>query len=377
MTSASLIIASAAPDCDAVLEADLCFHMGERDWYNFRAMEQVCTREFPHKGCAAFERSRFLGGGFYRRFCKIEGSEVLCYAPRPLDRMHLLVLIAIQRDLPLMESGPTYFFDLWDRRYLDYGSFFETNVPIPVFQYHRYSGRAAIINPLPHYHEYPSQNNPPLVDRAPFRAKKSRMFWRGRLHGTVIIGDEKRDLLEFCVDPQSSEADRLAALRQSLRVRLCEAASQTDALDAGLTINWANPIWSGSGPVPMLEALRREKISPADQLENKYLLALDGYDGPSVHYWAHATNSLVLRQESPWQMFGDSYFAPWVHYVPFSSDGSDLFEKFEWCERNQTECERMVENAKRAWSILFDPGYQCERRKAVFARYYEWYKDSL
>jgi hypothetical protein len=83
---------------------------------------------------------------------------------------------------------------------------------------------------------------------------------------------------------------------------------------------------------------------------------------------------LVLRQESPWDAFGDCYFQPWVHYVPFARDGGDLVEKIEWCEAHLSQCAGMVANAHRAWSVLFDADYQAERRRAVHAAYRSWFE---
>ena len=36
---------------------------------------------------------------------------------------------------------------------------------------------------------------------------------------------------------------------------------------------------------------------------------------------------------------------PNVHYIELKDDYSDLLEKYNWCEKNQTECMKIIKNA--------------------------------
>ncbi len=122
----------------------------------------------------------------------------------------------------------------------------------------------------------------------------------------------------------------------------------------------------------VLSNLIKSRATVSEHFSHRYLLALDGYDGPSSWYWMLNSNSVVIRQKSDWLMFGDSYFVPWVHFVPIAEDASDIMDVFDWCEKNQATCEKISSNAKAAWAVLFDPIYQVERRKALFQAYRDW-----
>ena len=371
-----LITAETMPGSDAILERDLAFHLGDREAYEFCAIAAVCaSRPAPDASfvCLQPDQSEFIAGDFFKSNCSFANG-VIALNARQVSNKQRRTIETINRDLVIMDHSIPYCFDFRDGRQHDYSVIFGTRRAIPVFQYHRRRGLVAIIHPLRRYHEYPSLMLPEICDTKGFHEKRAKMFWRGSLNGRVMTPRGPKGAAGVAAS-EISDSEKVSLLRSSLRFSLCYDNPDSDILDAGLVIRWGSRALASSRAA--LEALCRPRASTDEHLEYRYLLALDGYDGPSSLYWMLGTHSLVLRQESPWEMFGDSYFAPWVHFVPFAADGSDLVEKFHWCERNSLTCARIVENANRAWSILFDVKYQEHRRHAVMNRYRDWVRSSV
>lgn len=128
---------------------------------------------------------------------------------------------------------------------------------------------------------------------------------------------------------------------------------------------------------PWLKSLFMEKTPAREQTRYRYLLALDGFDGPSSMYWMFRTKSLVFRHESPWEMFGDHAFLPWKTYIPVKPNREDIMEKFEWCENNLDACEQIVEQANLAWNSIFDSARFDARLQFIFNLYSAKLRDKI
>jgi hypothetical protein len=274
----------------------------------------------------------------------------------------------MNRGLRYFRTGFDYVFDLKDAVPHQFAEYFQTSKPIPIFQYNRRKDAAAIIIPLAHYHDYPGFNIPNFADPLTFRGKTAKIHWRGGLHG-YIHGKQGRRLSTHGIvnDHTLNAEEKKLLLRGSLRFALCEQYRDADWADLGLTITWGRAPFPT--PIDFVDALRKPAMPISAATQHRYILALDGYDGPSSTYWITNTNSLMMRQESDWQLFGDNYFLPWIHYVPIAADGADLLEKFVWCEAHLADCERMVENAKAAWSVLFHPSFFEARLRMIYEKY--------
>lgn len=87
-------------------------------------------------------------------------------------------------------------------------------------------------------------------------------------------------------------------------------------------------------------------LTPDQILEFKYVLSVEG-DGPCENLpWLLRSNSVVLMAAptmSSW--FLEERLRPFVHYVPLSSDFSDLEEMLEWCKTHDSDCEQISRNA--------------------------------
>ena len=61
---------------------------------------------------------------------------------------------------------------------------------------------------------------------------------------------------------------------------------------------------------------------------------------------------LLLHHETRTKDYNHDMMEPWVHYVPVSSDLSDLREKYEWAESHPDKARHIAERATalaRAW----------------------------
>ena len=366
------ITANHMPPVETVLESDLAFHLGSFDSYQFAAIAEACAgKEVPWGAFVCFNLGmrHFVSGDFYRDHYAITDTTIERRGELGSFKQ-VRTIETITRDFSFFDPSLYYCYDLQDARHTDYAKLFGTEKSIPVFQYHRRKDLSAIIIPLYVYHEHPSWNIPKLIDQISFAQKRPKAFWRGDLSGELVSRVGFLGTHAIANHDRLTEDEKIAALRQSTRFRICQDHSSDEMVDAGLVIKWGSPEYPA--PIAFLQPLCRPRVSHQDHLYYRYLLALDGYDGPSSWYWMLGTNSLVLRQESQWEMFGDNYFHPWIHFVPLALDGSDLTEKLSWCEHHTSECAKMVDNAHAAWAVLFDPQLQIERRRALFATYNRW-----
>ena len=75
------------------------------------------------------------------------------------------------------------------------------------------------------------------------------------------------------------------------------------------------------------------------------MIVVDGYT------WAHritkylATNSLVLYN-GVYTTWFNKLLKPYVHYLPFKSDFSDLYQQLEYAKNHDEEMKNITKNAK-------------------------------
>jgi len=92
---------------------------------------------------------------------------------------------------------------------------------------------------------------------------------------------------------------------------------------------------------------KKEFTSMKDQMDYKYILDIDGYSNTwDSTVWKLYSGSVLLKVKSKWKQWYYDDLKEWIHYVPVENDFSDLNDKIEWCIHNDSECERIVENAK-------------------------------
>lgn len=88
-----------------------------------------------------------------------------------------------------------------------------------------------------------------------------------------------------------------------------------------------------------------EETSRAHWLKYKYLIAIDGNSFASSLWWELLSTSVTLKGNSDFIEWFYKGIEPWVHYVPFEQDCSDLKKQILWLKNHDKEAQEMVERA--------------------------------
>ncbi|BBM65898.1 LPS A protein [Vibrio alfacsensis] len=92
----------------------------------------------------------------------------------------------------------------------------------------------------------------------------------------------------------------------------------------------------------------KEYISIDEQLNYKFILAIEGNDVATNLKWAMSSNSLVIMSKPKYETwFMEGRLESGVHYVEVKDDYSDLIEKMEYYTKHQKEAEQIIQNAHR------------------------------
>ncbi|MEO3475445.1 glycosyl transferase family 90 [Roseomonas sp. CAU 1739] len=371
------ILENRQPGLDAIRASDLAFHFGELiegpifDPRDFRGDPTRLDANLV--GVVKGQPGLLLGREFAGKVDHGEGR-LRSVEAKPVAMTERLVNIA-NRALGLVSDGTAMLLSMNDARSVDWTRQLRAQRPVAVFQHNRRIDRQAVIVPLLTHHTYPSPSIPMLDDRTALRDKASRIVWRGTLRGTRPFDADYRFLMRVLREDHLPEAEAVALLAKFPRFALTMATRQADFCDIGYVRS--PDVAAAAARYPILEAGFRAPMRAAEQIASRYILALDGNDWASNVYWAFNSNSLVIREASPWQAYGDNYFRPWVHFVPFDGGVADLADKFAWCETHLPEAERMVANARAAWALLFDPTLHPARIRMVHEHYDTLFRRSI
>lgn len=85
--------------------------------------------------------------------------------------------------------------------------------------------------------------------------------------------------------------------------------------------------------------------SQIDWIDYKYLIAVDGNTFASSFWWELLSNCTVIKGDSDYIEWFYKGVEPWVHYVPYDQDCSDLEEKLLWVKTHDKEARKIAENA--------------------------------
>lgn len=350
------------------LEWEMNFIFGDllySEWTDPRSLARLRRTPDQTLLCLRKGDNEFIWGDEYLPFCKLCGDKIQIsekITPAIIKRnidVSNIILNEIDEGVPLAIC-------MNDARFFDWQTRTGSKFPVPVFQHHRRIGTKAIILPLPGYLSFPSRYIPKIVDTLTFREKLPKIVWRGGLRGTNLTAHPYRFLYGVLKDHKLDRDEKIDALMSFSRFRLSLESKGVSELDIGFTIGSGQPELRA---FDFLNELSSTPLPQVEQIQYKYILALDGNDWPSSLYWSLNTNSVVFREESPWEAFGDNYFLPWRHFVPVQPSIDDLLSKFHWAENNPARCEEIIHNAQHAWRQLFSRDVQAKRRGAIASRY--------
>ena len=245
---------------------------------------------------------------------------------------------------------------------------------LPTFQYNRKNFTSgAILWPLSYYHDIGSSNfvGSSFYDTFAFEEKRSCIVWRGSIRGKNNAGENCGNILKSLDRGLISKED---AYRRMLGI------SRFMAVERYAGMNFTDfAIVSKDRYAGMHEFYgnhRSDMLSKAELCSYKYLLALEGGDVATNFIWGAETNSILFKQNYSWEVFYDTHFIPWIHYIPIKHDLSDLEEKFEFCERNTSLCKEIIHNAKSVCAMLSNRSLRQEALTRVINIYENIYRES-
>ena len=112
--------------------------------------------------------------------------------------------------------------------------------------------------------------------------------------------------------------------------------------------------------------------SPVDFLQYKYIISVEGNDKDSGINWKLNSNSLILMPKplvTSWLM--ETTLIPNHHYVLLKDDFSDLEDKLNWCNNNQSKCKEIIKNANEYMSQFKDNEREEILEKEVISKYFD------
>ncbi|KAL7881275.1 hypothetical protein AOLI_G00081230 [Acnodon oligacanthus] len=84
-------------------------------------------------------------------------------------------------------------------------------------------------------------------------------------------------------------------------------------------------------------------VSFFDFFKYKYQINIDGTVAAYRLPYLLAGDSVVLKQDSVYYEHFYSQLEPWVHYIPFKADLSDLLEKIQWAKDHDEEARKIAQ----------------------------------
>ena len=112
-------------------------------------------------------------------------------------------------------------------------------------------------------------------------------------------------------------------------------------------------------------------LMPHEQANNyKYIISLEGNDAGSNPRWVFSTQCVVfmsdkLTSELTWHY----HLKPWVNYIPFKHDLSDLENKIKWANDNIDECKSIIKRANEMHRLVTDVEREYKILTLMFRRY--------
>ena len=120
------------------------------------------------------------------------------------------------------------------------------------------------------------------------------------------------------------------------------------------------------------QSFLKSKCTIEEMLHYKYLISAPGNDKDTGLNWKLNSNSVVMMprpQKCSWLM--EYKLIPNYHYVLLKDDYSDLEDKYYWCQKNQTKCIQIIQNAHNFMRIFMDDVMEREIELEVVRQYFK------
>jgi len=117
---------------------------------------------------------------------------------------------------------------------------------------------------------------------------------------------------------------------------------------------------------------QKQSMSLSEQLQYKFIIAVEGNDKSTGINWQLNSNSLVMMakpRKISWLM--EDKLIPNVHYILLEDDFSNLIEKVRWCIENEIACMQIVRNANLYMHQFSNPETELFIESKVMKTYFE------
>lgn len=263
---------------------------------------------------------RYATAGFV--LCKIQNNQFSWsyYPPETMNDFRSKMLIdgitALVHSIPL--PNVTFLVYMGE-------SFWGEENKAPVFTWCRHKERGMMSVCLPDYEalngNYNFMREVSLgIQYYPWENKQNLAVWRGAPTGLGIVDAELLDR------PRTQLVQVSKLFPQFINARLT-------GLYPGQNRN-------------ILEPLMGNSLSVIEQLQYKYQILVDGHVSAfSRAYWELFSNCVIFKHESPWYQWFYSQLQPYVNYIPYKADASDLVEQLMWAMQHDEEARQISRNA--------------------------------
>ena len=171
-------------------------------------------------------------------------------------------------------------------------------------------------------------------DKVKWEDKENRVVWRGRNTGTWIRSNNNLYKL--------SQRYRLA--NWAIKQKDCVKSTLGIEVDVGFSdmhqCDYKGLCDQVKNEYPILPGL-----SHKEQLKSKYLIVVDGNNWPFRIAHFLSSNSLVLYN-GIFTFWFSRHLKPYVHYLPFKPDFSNLIDQLEYAKNHDEEMKQIVKNAR-------------------------------
>lgn len=150
-----------------------------------------------------------------------------------------------------------------------------------------------------------------------------------------------------------------STIETNIRLKLCHEFQSHPYFNVGIS-SWSDRYRKEMGNENVLypnkyENLTSSPLSLEEQSTYKYIVHVEGHVQAFRLSIEMAMQSVILLVDSKYKLWYQDKMIPWFHYVPVSSDLSDLLERVQWCMDNDNEAKNIAKNAR-----IFYEKYLCK-----------------
>ncbi len=170
---------------------------------------------------------------------------------------------------------------------------------------------------------------------------KSRPIAGDNANGVLLNLNKVRHFI-FVHDPIPFEKKKTIAV---FRGKVRNKAKRIDLFKK----HFGNPLCNfgdTSGHSADPDVWKTDKMTILEQLENKFILAVEGNDVASNLKWVMSSNSIAMMPKPEFETwFMEGRLIPNVHYIALASDFSDLVEKIRYYSEHREAAQTIINNA--------------------------------